>query len=160
MNLTRILSLLLPVAAIAFTAAPAIAAPRSACDTLAMTEIGKALNGKAEIDRSQSGPDERGGDNCVWVGPDKGVILIRIQPVADKNLVARKYKRQLEEAYANGKSPESVAGVGDEAKYRDYVGNVKGGVIVGRKGQMIFTVEGSPARDVLGALANMMLSRV
>ena len=137
-----------------------MAAPKSACDTLTLAEIGKVLGGKVVIDQSQSGPDDRSGDNCVWTGPNKSIILIRVQPVADKNQVQTKYKEALEQAYSGGRAPEALAGVGDEAKYRDYSGNLKGGVIVGRKGQVLFVVEGSASRDALGALAGVLISRM
>ncbi len=63
-------------------------------------------------------------------------------------------------AYANGKALESLSGVGDEAKFRHYAGNLKGGVIVGRKGQTIFVVEGSTSPELLASLANAVLSRL
>lgn len=162
MKTSRRFAIFFPLFALTLIAAPAIslAVPKTACDMLTETEIVKVLGGKVSIDKGQSGPDDRGGDNCVWTGPNNGIILIRLQPVADKVQVQARYKGSLEEAYSGGRAPEPLAGVGDEAKYRDYAGKLKGGVIVGRKGQALFVVEGSASRDALAALAGVLISRM
>lgn len=129
------------------------AAPKAACELLTLQQVGAALGAPVRIDRSASGADPNGGDNCVWASADGRNVMTRIIAVKDRNFVQFTFLSEISNAYSNGPKPESLAGVGDEARYRAYTGNLAGGVIVARKGNVIFVFEGPVARARLSDLA-------
>jgi hypothetical protein len=71
---------LLLVAVLASVAASA--AERPACELLTLEEVGRAAGAAVAIDKSASGEDDRGGDNCVWKAGSQVVAEMRIQRLA------------------------------------------------------------------------------
>ncbi|MBK7249610.1 MAG: hypothetical protein IPI06_01510 [Gammaproteobacteria bacterium] len=134
-------------------AGPVLARTRSACDLLTLQQVGAALGAAVRIDQSASGPDPSGGDNCVWNSADGRNIMTRILAVKDRNLVQYTFKSALSDAFSNGPPPESLSGVGHEARYRAYTGNLAGGVVVARRGNIVFVVEGLAPKARLVELA-------
>jgi len=66
----------------------------------------------------------------------------------------------LVEAFGGGPAAQTIAGVGDEAQYRNYVGGLKGGVVVERAELVVLTLEGPMPRDAILGLSNLVLARV
>ena len=133
---------------------------KSACDLLTIAEAAKVLGAPVTIKKDESGPDDRGGDNCVWATADRRNVMVRIVAMANKDKVPLTYKQEVEQAFGSVRPPETLTGLADEAKYRTYDGNLNGGVVVDRKGTVVFTVEGRTGRENLIDLCRALLSRL
>lgn len=133
---------------------------KPACELLTSAEAAKVLGAAVTIKQDESGPDDRGGDNCVWTTADRRNVMVRVVAVAKQDMVPLKFKQEVEEAFSGARPPEVLAALGDEAKYRTYDGNLDGGVIVGRKEKVVFTVEGRTSRKNLIDLTGALLSRL
>lgn len=137
-------------------------AKRSACDLLSLAEIGKLAGGSAiEIDPSQSGPDDNGGDNCVWKvkGNPNPFIVFQVKRVAADRRIDAVFSGDRVEAFGGGPAPASVSGLGEEALYRDFE-KVKGGCLLIRQGRSIVTFSGSVGKDAYVTLARLVLQRL
>lgn len=141
-------------------AAPVWPGPlKAACELIGKTEVAKALGADVTIVEDASGPDPKGGDNCVWKAGNRNAA-VRVVMVKDRNFVDYTFTSIALDAYGTKRPPEIIARVGDEARYRTYDGNLMGGVVVGRKGNVIFVVEGNANRENLLDLARAILSRM
>lgn len=149
-------------AAFLMVAAPVVfAAPaKSACELFTLPEIAKVAGAAVTIKQDESGPDENGGDNCVWTTADRRNVMVRIIALANEKVAPQRYAGELVSAYGRARPPEVLTGLGDEAKYRTYDGNLKGGVVLGRKGKVVFVVEGIANRENLIDLTRTLLSRL
>ena len=133
---------------------------KSACDLITKQEVARFFCAAVSIQEDASGPDPNGGDNCVWTTTDRRNVMLRIIAVQDKNFIDFRFISEASNAFRNGKPPEVLTGVADEAKYRAYGGTLTGGVLVGRKGSVVFVVEGSTTREHLIALTKILLSHL
>jgi hypothetical protein len=132
-----------------------------ACQVLKPAEIQKAVGAAVTIDPDQSGPgDDAGSDFCAWKTPNGRFIILGLHPKASAAAARAEYAARLVEAFGGGPAARTIAGIGDEAQYRDYVGGLKGGVVVVRAGLVVFTLEGPMARDAILGLSNLVLARV
>ena len=160
---TRKVSQLLTFIAVLLTA---VASPlwadqsKSACDLITKQEVAQFLGAAVSIQEDASGPDPNGGDNCVWTTADRRNVMVRVIAVPDQNFVIFRFKSEASNAFSHGKPPEVLTGIADEAKYRAYDGTLAGGVLVGRKGSVVFVVEGSTTRERLIALTKILLSHL
>lgn len=160
---TRNVSQLLTFITVLLTAvAPPLwaAQSQSACDLITKQEVAKVLSAAVSIQEDASGPDPNGGDNCVWTTTDRRNVMVRVVAVPDQNFVIFTFKSEVSNAFSHGKPPEVLTGIADEAKYRADDGTLTGGVLVGRKGSVVFVVEGSTTREHLIALTKILLSHL
>ena len=134
---------------------------KPACQVLTNAEVGRVVGAAVTIDASQSGPgDDTGSDFCAWKTPNGRFVILGLHPKASAAAARAEYAARLVEAFGGGPAAKTIAGVGDEAQYRDYVGGLKGGVVVVRAGLVVFTLEGPmPQAAVLG-LSNLVLARI
>jgi len=132
-----------------------------ACQVLTPANVQMVLGAPVTIDASQSGPgDAAGSDFCAWKTPQGRFVILGVHTTASAAAARAKYAAQLVEAFGGGPAARAIAGVGDEAQYRDYAGGQKGGVVVVRAGLVVFTLEGPmPRADILG-LSNLVLARI
>ncbi|HEV8399374.1 MAG TPA: hypothetical protein VGQ18_05980 [Gemmatimonadales bacterium] len=134
-----------------------------ACQVLKPAEVQAVVGAAVTIDRDQSGPgDEEGSDFCAWKTPEGRFVILGVHTKTSAAAARVQYAARLVEAFGGGGGPaaQTVAGVGDEAQYRNYVGGLKGGVVVVRAGLVVFTLEGPMARDAILGLSNLVLVRV
>ena len=132
-----------------------------ACQVLKSAEVQMAAGVPVTIDRDQSGPgDDPGSDFCAWKTPNGRFVILGLHPKASAAAARAEYAAQLVSAFGGGPAARTIAGVGDEAQYRDYVGGLAGGVVVVRAGLVVFTLEGPMARDAILGLSNLVLARV
>jgi len=132
-----------------------------ACQVLKPAEIQKVVGAAVTIDANQSGPgDDAGSDFCAWKTPNGRFVILGLHPKASAAAARAEYAARLVEAFGGGPAATRIAGVGDEAQYRAYVGGLKGGVVVVRAGLVVFTLEGPMARDAILGLSNLVLARI
>jgi hypothetical protein len=113
------------------------------------------------IDASQSGPgDDAGSDFCAWKTPQGRFVILGIHTKASAAAARAEYGARLVEAFGGGPAAKPIAGVGDEAQYRNYVGGLQGGVVVVRAGLVVFTLEGPMERAAILGLSNLVLARI
>ena len=124
-----------------------------ACQILTIADVQKVAGVAVTIDPSQSGPADDGWDYCAWKTPDGRFVILGVGPKAS-------YASVLVQAFGGGPAAQTIAGVGDEARYRDYTGGLKGGVVVVRAGLVVFTLEGPMPRAELLGLSNLVLARI
>jgi|RhiMetdeSRZDD1v2_1073273.scaffolds.fasta_scaffold965810_2 hypothetical protein len=148
---------LLLVAVLASVAASA--AERPACELLTLEEVGRAAGAAVAIDKSASGEDDRGGDNCVWKAGSQVVAEMRIQRLASAPEGRRAFSDARTEAFGARPAPAPVAGLGDEALYRDFE-RAKGGALIVRRGAVVVGMSGSLPRNAYLALARLLLPRL
>ena len=137
-------------------------APRTACELLTLAEIGKIAGSSAiEIDPSQSGPDDTGGDNCVWKvkGNPNPFMVFQIKRVPADRKVEAAFSDERVSAFGGGPAPAAVSGLGDEALYRDFQ-RVKGGCLILRHGRNLVSFSGPVGRDAYVTLARLILQRL
>ena len=135
------------------------AAGRSACELLAREEVGRVAGGSVAIDPSASGPDDRGGDNCVWTRSGRVAAEMRVERLASPQRAAQAFAASRVEAFGNGPAPGPVPGLGDEALYRDFE-RVKGGALIVRRGPAVVTLSGTLPKDGFVSLARLVLGRL
>ena len=112
------------------------------------------------VDPSQSGPGEGGGDFCAWKTPDGHFVILGVYRKASVAAARAAYASELVSAFGGGPVAKPIAGVGDEAQYRDYTGHLKGGVVVVRAGPVVFTLAGPMERAAILGLSNLVLARI
>ena len=135
--------------------------PKPACQLLTNAEVQKVVGAAVTIDPSQSGPgDDSGSDFCAWKTPGGRFVILGIHPKESAAAARAEYAAELVSAFGGGPAARPIAGVGDEAQYRDYVGHLKGGVVVVRAGPVVFTLEGPMERATILGLSNVVLARV
>lgn len=135
-------------------------APKPACQILSIPEVEQAVGAKVTVDPAQSGPDGNGADFCAWQTPDKHFVILGLMPGTSAAEARTTYVGWLTQAFGGGPPAQSVPGLGDEAQFRNYVGNLKGGVVVVRKGSTVASVEGPMSRDQVVGLARLVLARL
>jgi hypothetical protein len=132
-----------------------------ACQVLKPADIQKVVGAVVAIDADQSGPgDDAGSDFCAWKTPNGRFVILGLHPKASAAAARAEYAARLVEAFGGGPAAQKIAGVGDEAQYRPYVGGLKGGVVVVRAGLVVFTLEGPMERAAVLGLSNLVLARV
>jgi len=132
-----------------------------ACQVLKPAEVQKVVGAAVTVDASQSGPgDDRGSDFCAWKTPNGRFVILGVYTNPSATAARAGYAALLVGAFGNGPTAKTIAGVGDEAQYRDYTGGLQGGVVVVRAGLVVFTLEGPMARDAILGLSNLVLARV
>jgi hypothetical protein len=109
----------------------ALGAGRPACELLSLDEVGRIAGARVAIDPSASGEDDRGGENCVWKVGGQVVLEMRIQRSASPQQAQLAFARTRSETFGTRPEPAKVAGVGDEALYRDFE-HVNGGALMVR----------------------------
>jgi len=140
----------------------AVALPPSkpACQLLTNAEVQKVVGAAVTVDAGQSGPGEGGGDFCAWKTPDGHFVILGVYRKGTAAAARTEYAAELVSAFGGGPVAKPVAGVGDEAQYRDYTGHLKGGVVVVRAGLVVFTLEGPVERAAVLGLSNLVLARI
>jgi hypothetical protein len=142
-------------------AASLLAVALPACQILTSANVQSAVGSPVTIDASQSGPgDDAGSDFCAWKTPAGRFVILGVHTKASAAAARAEYAARLVEAFGGGPAAKTIAGVGDEAQYRDYVGGLKGGVVVVRAGLVVFTLEGPMERAAILGLSNLVLARV
>jgi hypothetical protein len=132
-----------------------------ACQILTPANVQMVVGARVTVDADQSGPgDDAGSDFCAWKTPNGRFVILGVHPKASAAAARAEYAARLVEAFGGGPAAKTIAGVGDEAQYRDYVGGLKGGVVVVRAGLVVFTLEGPMARDAILGLSNLVLARI
>jgi hypothetical protein len=134
-------------------------AGRPACELLALEEVGRVAGAPVAIDPSASGPDDRGGDNCVWKARGQVVVEARVERVASPSQATVAFGRAATEAFGARPAPAKVPGLGDEALHRDFE-RVRGGALVIRRGAVVVGMSGMLPRDALVGLARLLLPRL
>lgn len=135
--------------------------PKPACQILTAAEVQSVVGAAVTIDPSQSGPgDERGSDFCAWKTPNGRFVILGLHPKESAAAARAEYEVRLVEAFGGGPAAQTIAGVGDQAQYRNYTGGLKGGVVVVRAGLVVFTLEGPMDRAAVLGLSNLVLARV
>ena len=144
---------------LALTLALGGGAGKPACQVLSIADVAQAAGAAVTIDPSQSGPDGEGRDFCAWKTPDGHFVILGIEAKGSPGDAKAAYAATLVTAFGNGPAAQPITGLGDEAQYRDYVGGLKGGVVVVRHGPVVLTVEGPMSRDKITALTRLVLAR-
>ena len=139
-------------------ATAALGAGRPACQLLSLDEVGRIAGARVAIDPSASGEDDRGGDNCVWKVGGQVVLEMRVQRSPSPQQAQLAFTRTRSEAFGPRPEPARVAGLGDEALYRDFE-KVKGGALIVRRGVIVVGMSGSLPRDAYLSLARLVLGR-
>jgi hypothetical protein len=134
-------------------------AGRPACELLTVEEVGRVAGGPVTIDPSASGEDDRGGDNCVWKRGGNVVVETRIQRAPSPQQAQRLFQAARTEAFGTRPAPAAVAGLGDEALYRDFE-RAKGGALIVRRGAVVVGMSGSLPRDAYLMLTRLLLPRL
>ncbi len=145
--------------AILGAAAPADAAGRPACEMVSLEEVGRLAGAPVTIDRSASGEDDRGGDNCVWKARGQVVVEVSVQRAPSPQQAQRLFLETRTEAFGARPEPAKVPGLGDEALYRDFE-RAKGGALIVRRGSAVVGMSGSLPRDAHLSLARLLLPRL
>jgi outer membrane protein OmpA-like peptidoglycan-associated protein len=168
----------LAVVAVLVAGAPAQTPPRQliACKLLTVDEVGKFSSaGPVEVDPRASGEDADGSTGCTW--QTKGstappVVILTVEngdtpgmaermlgtkPQGDR--VTATFSLRKVQTFGDPPPPTPVAGLGDEALYRDFQ-RVKGGALLVRRGNWIVTFSGSAPKDAYIALARLVLQRI
>jgi hypothetical protein len=142
-------------------AAGLLAMTLPACQILTTANVQSVVGVVVTIDASQSGPgDDDGSDFCAWKTPQGRFVILGVHTKASAAAARAQYAARLVEAFGGGPAAQTIAGVGDEAQYRNYTGGLKGGVVVVRAGLVVFTLEGPMARAEVLALSNLVLARI
>lgn len=132
-----------------------------ACQVLTPANVQSVVGVAVSIDPDQSGPGEDGGsDFCAWKTPNGRFVILGVHRKESAAAARAEYAARLVEAFGGGPAAQTIAGVGDEAEYRNYVGGLKGGVVVVRTGLVVFTLEGPMERAAVLGLSNLVLARV
>ena len=132
-----------------------------ACQVLTPANVQMVVGAAVTIDASQSGPgDDAGSDFCAWKTPQGRFIILGVHTKTSAAAARAEYAARLVEAFGGGPAAAPIAGVGDEAQYRNYVGGLKGGVVVVRAGLVVFTLEGPMERAAILGLSNLVLARI
>ena len=140
-------------------AASLLALALPSCQVLKTAEVQQVVGAAVTIDPSQSGPGDGGGDFCAWKTPDGHFVILGVYRKASAAAARDEYAAALVGAFGGGPAARTIAGVGDEAQYRDYTG-LKGGVVVVRAGLVVFTLEGPMSRAQVLGLSNLVLARI
>jgi hypothetical protein len=142
-------------------AASLLAMAGPACQVLTTANVQMVVGAPVTIDADQSGPgDEDGSDFCAWKTPEGRFVILGVHTKASAAAARAQYAARLVEAFGGGPAALTIAGVGDEAQYRNYVGGLKGGVVVVRAGLVVFTLEGPMSRAEVLGLSNLVLARI
>jgi len=142
-------------------AATLLAITVPACQVLKPAEVQQVVGATVTIDPSQSGPgDAEGSDFCAWKTPEGRFVILGVHTKASAAAARAEYAARLVEGFGGGPAAQKIAGVGDEAEYRNYAGGLKGGVVVVRAGLVVFTLEGPMSRAAVLGLSNLVLARV
>lgn len=137
----------------------------NACALLTASEIAKALAVPSVfIDSLNSGRHEfKDVDLCSWgVAPNdpRGVMVKLRRAKSSDEIELTLTAARVDDSFGDPATPPSaVAGLGDEAVYRDYA-DKQGGVLIVRRGLTVFTLDGSRVtKAALIALAKVALPR-
>ena len=144
---------------LAVLAPTALAAGRPVCELISADEVGRIAGTRVVVDPSASGEDDRGGDNCVWKAGARVVVEMRVQRAPSPQEAQRLFRETRTEAYGSRPEPAKVAGLGDEALYRDFE-RAKGGALIVRRGTVVLGMSGSLPRDAYLSLARLLLPRL
>jgi len=133
-----------------------------ACQVLKPAEVQASVGAAVTVDPDQSGPGDPRGDFCAWKTPNGRFVILGVYTNTSAAAARAEYAALLVSAFGGGGGPaaKAIAGVGDEAQYRDYAAGPKGGVVVVRAGLVVFTLEGPMERAAILGLSNMVLARV
>ncbi len=131
-----------------------------ACQVLKPAEVQQLVGAAVTIDPDQSGPGDPRGDFCAWKTPNGRFVILGVYTSTSPAAARAEYAAQVVGAFGGGPAAKAIAGVGDEAQYRNYTGGLKGGVVVVRAGLVVFTLEGPMARDQVLGLSNLVLARI
>lgn len=147
--------------ALGIASAPVAAADsRKACELLTRDEVARVAGGPVEVDPTASGEDDRGGDNCVWTPPGKNpAVVLRVERLPSVDRATRAFADTKVEAFGGGPPPARVAGLGDEALYRDFQ-RAKGGALIVRRGAVVLTISGSVPKEAQVSLGRLALGRI
>jgi hypothetical protein len=158
------------------TTPPAPPPPRTACTLVTVAEVMRATGAaNVEIDKAGSGEDPGSGlSGCTWriKGGTRALVEMTIEnaqmPTAVEQVtgtpaggdrVGSAFSLRKLQAFSGGPEPAPVAGLGDEAFYRDFTG-AKGGALLMRQGAEIVTMSGSVGKDAYVALARLVSGRL
>ena len=142
-------------------AASVLALALPACQILTAANVQSVVGVAVSVDPSQSGEGEdAGSDFCAWKTPAGRFVILGVHTKASAAAARAEYAARLLEAFGGGPAAQTIAGVGDEAQYRNYVGGLKGGVVVVRTGLVVFTLEGPMERAAVLGLSNLVLARI
>jgi hypothetical protein len=148
-------------------------AKHTACQILTIQEVAKFTGLSAlAIVADESGPDGSA-DNCAWRVPGKadGVILtlenLDVPDLAEQmtgkqtsaERVKNHFRLRRTQAYGGYPPEVPVAGLGDEAFYRDFE-HAKGGCLLVRRGSQSISLSGSVSKDIYLGLARLVLQRM
>ena len=134
---------------------------KPACQLLSVAEVAGVVGVPVAIDPSQSGPgDNKNWDFCAWKLPNGYFVILGVGTIPTEAGARSEYTSMSVSAFGGGPSAAPVSGLADEAQYRDYAGgHLKGGVVVMRKGAVVYTVEAPTSQKDVIALARLVLSR-
>ncbi len=153
-------------ASLACAAAPPLAAQQSpypACDLLSAAEVAKFLSVAAvQVDSVNTGKNEFSGvELCSWYvslrDPRGLTVRLRRGKSTEDTPVLLIAARMEEESFAG--KVETVAGLGDEAQYADWLDG-SGGAIIVRSGAKVVTFTGTISKAAAVALAKAALPRL
>jgi len=145
---------------------------RTACQILTIQEVAKFTGlSNLAIVPDESGPDGPS-DYCAWRvrGGSDGVILTlenldvpdQVEKLTGMQSSGERVKNHFRlrriQAYGGNPPEVPVAGLGDEAFYRDFA-HAKGGCLLVRRGTQAVTFSGSAPKDVYIGLAKLVLQR-
>lgn len=133
---------------------------KPACQILTIPEVARVVGVAVTIDQNQSGPGDNGWDFCAWKTPDGHFVILGVGAKQSVAAARAEYASSLVGAFGGGASANAIPGLADEAQYRDYTGNLKGGVVVVRSGMVVFTMEAPTSRDDVLTLARFVLTRI
>ena len=119
---------------LAVLAPTALAAGRPVCELISADEVGR-------------------------VAGTRVVVEMRVQRAPSPQEAQRLFRETRTEAYGSRPEPAKVAGLGDEALYRDFE-RAKGGALIVRRGTVVLGMSGSLPRDAYLSLARLLLPRL
>ena len=133
---------------------------KPACQILTIRDVSRVVGVAVTIDQNQSGPGDNGWDFCAWKTPDGHFVILGVGERRSVAAAKAEYTSSLVGAFGGGPSANVIPALADEAQYRDYTGNLKGGVVVVRSGLVVFTVEAPTLQDDVLALARLVLAQM
>jgi hypothetical protein len=132
---------------------------KQACEVLTVADVSSAVGAPLKVEADASGPDDLNRENCVW-SDGKVTVAFQAQRVKDRLTRNMQWAAVRGNAFGNMDAGTPVAGVGEEAFYRDWTGGAKGGAIVALKAEIIWVLSGNVSRDALVALTKTAGSRL
>lgn len=136
----------------------------NACELLSTAEVAAFLKAPSvQIDSLNSGKNQNTNvDFCSWfvkAGESEGVMLKLRRAASSEETPVALIAARGDEDFPSPPQPTSIAGVGDEALYRDYADG-KGGTVIVRRGPAVVTLIGSASKETLVAMAKLVVQRL